>query len=161
MKRFLTASIISCCAVAHSASLADSKKVFSSGSWSVLRGTDSMTDKATCTGVYKKDYSKQLSADTLYISIRGGISSVTMRFDDEPPRGLRLATETEKGIDAITVNEAEFDKLLQSSRLRMRVSTLVSGIQDFDIDLRGLNDAVENIRSGCPEKSQPAGKKNG
>ncbi len=158
MKKLLTFALLAVSSISASANLAEDKKVFSSGNWAVLRGVDAMTDKVTCTGIYKKDYAKQLVADRLFVSVRGGISSVTLRFDDEPAQSLRLATDTEKNINSVIINDAHFDALIRSSRLRMQVLTLVSGVQNIDLDLKGIADAVENIRADCPDKA-PSKKK--
>lgn len=133
-----------------SASMKDAAKVFESGKWSVLRDIDKMTDKVSCTGVYGSDYGKQLTTDTLYIGISGGISSVTMRFDESPALPFRLGTKLEKEIRSLMLKSDEFQTALTAKRLRMQVGTLVSGIQDFDIDLTGLSDALDNIKQGCP-----------
>jgi hypothetical protein len=150
MKVWLSIALLLCLAGAASASLADAPTVFKAGNWSVLRDVDVMTDKTSCTGIYKEDPSIQLTADTLYIRVRGGLKSVTLRFGDQPAERLRLATEMEEKVDAIEISGNDFTKLLGSARLRVQSMTLVRGITNFDLDLAGLSAAVENIRQGCP-----------
>lgn len=131
--------------------LATEPVVFKSGNWSVRRGTDPMTDKVSCTGIYKDQLGIQLSREELYVTIRGGIEGVTLRFDDQPAERMRLARKVEKQVSAVEISGDEFRKLLGSNRLRIEVLTLVRGIQNLDLDLTGISDAVNNIRQGCPD----------
>jgi hypothetical protein len=147
---FLLLEGSSCCA----GSLANAPVVFKSGNWSVLRSTDAMTDKASCTGIYKDQVGIQLANDSLFISMQGGIQSVTLRFDDQPPERLRLGTEMEKELRSVRITGDEFRKLLGSSRLRVQVLTLLRGIEDRDLDLIGISEALANIRQGCPGAPQ-------
>lgn len=88
---------------ASAGSLKDAKTAFKSGNWKVLRSTDPMTDSTRCTGIYKENYGIQLVGDSLYVTIRGGIQSITLRFDENPPRGLRLAEKMEKDVGAVII----------------------------------------------------------
>lgn len=148
-KLLILTACMAMCGIAQ-AGLKDATKVFTAGNWTVLRDVDKMTDKVSCTGIYKNDFGKQLAQDGLYISIRGGISSVTLRFDDSPARGMRLPTQIEKDVRAVMLEGSEFDAAIASSRLRGQVLTLVSGLQEFDLDLTGIAEASANIKSGCP-----------
>jgi hypothetical protein len=138
------------------ADLKSATKVFEAGGWSVLRDVNMMTDKTDCTGIYKGNYKIQLSEDSLYISIGGGIESVTLRFGDEPPRSLRLAESLEKKVRAVIITGSDFESAMSSPRLRYQVGTLVSGIQQGEIDLTGARAANENIKAGCPAKGKSA-----
>lgn len=150
MKKALILTIGLIAGAAVQASLKDATKVLTVGNWTVLREVDKMTDKISCTGIYKQDYGKQLARDGLYITIRGGISSVTLRFDDQPARQLRIPTKMEKDIRAVMLEGEEFAAALASSRLRGQALTLVSGLQEFELDLSGIAEAVASIRSDCP-----------
>lgn len=144
--------------VATAESPAGAQVVFHSGNWSVLRSKDPMTDAVICTGIYKTQYTIQLNKGNLYVSIRGGIQSYRLRFDDEPAQPLNLASDSEKNINAIDIKDTDFDKLFTSKRLRVEVLTLVAGLVNIDLDLRGLREAYEDIKQDCPEGSavQPA-----
>jgi hypothetical protein len=147
---FLALVFLASAVPATSGSLADAPVVFRSGNWSVVRTTDPMTDAVSCTGIYKDDYAIQLSPSDLYIRVQGGIEGITLRFDDEAPRRLRLATEMEKKTDAVDISGADFTQLSSTRRLRVEVVTLVRGGQFSDIDLSGIREAQETIRLGCP-----------
>jgi len=138
------------CNTSVNAALDSDTEVFKSGNWRVLRSTDSMTDKAVCTGVYKDRYGIQLSETALYIRVSGGIESIKLRFDSAEPQSLKPAREIEKKIRSIVIEGSDFAQLKNSSRLRVQIGTLVSGVVDEDIDLNGFNDALANINSGCP-----------
>ncbi|MGL5679648.1 MAG: hypothetical protein ACRDC2_08595 [Plesiomonas shigelloides] len=151
MKLILRASVISILSLSSlaNAGLSDAPVVFKSGEWSVLRTTNQMTDEVSCTGVYKNEYGIQLTGDALYISIRGGLKGITLRFGDQPAESLRLATDIEKQVDAIMIQDNDFTKLMGSNRLRVQVLTVLGNLKNYDIDLSGISAAVENIRSGC------------
>lgn len=136
--------------IAFGADLAKAPVTFRSGNWKVLRTLDAMDDKVHCTGIYKEDYSIQLTDHSMYVSIRGGLESVTMRFDDKPAQSNRIAQRAEKEIDAIVIDGANFEALKNSSRLRIQALTLVRGIEEKDFDLTGITEAVQHIQSGCP-----------
>jgi hypothetical protein len=123
---------------------------FTAGNWKVLRSIDQMKDTVNCTGIYKDNYQTQLTRDTLYIGVQGGLESVTLRFRDKPARSFRLAEKMEKEIRSIIISGSDFSELLESDRLRFQASTLVSGIKTDDLDLTGIREAQESIRSGCP-----------
>lgn len=131
-------------------SLKDAQPVFKSGNWTILRSIDPMTDKINCTGIYKSNYGVQLVSDTLYINVRGGIKSITLRFGENPAQPLRLAQEIEKAADAVVIDGNDFSQTLQTNRLRVRVLTLVRGVLTEDLDTTGIQAAVKNIQSGCP-----------
>jgi hypothetical protein len=132
------------------ASLKDAEVAFTSGNWKVLRYLDSMKDTVVCTGIYKEKYGVQLTSNTLYVSVRGGLQSVTLRFSDKPARRLRLPEEMEKKIGSIIISGSDFSELVESDRLRVEASTLVSGIANEDLDLTGIKEALESVKSGCP-----------
>ena len=132
------------------AGLNDGVKVFSSGKWTVLRDVDKMSDKVVCTGVQNADYSVQLSRNSLYVVVKGGISTVLARFDDAPPLPYRGAEGVEKSVGAVIFRANTLSLALSSKRLRLQVATLVSGIAEIDIDLTGIDAAMQNINEDCP-----------
>ena len=138
------------------AGLKDAQVAFKSGNWKVLRSIDSMKDTVDCTGIYKDNYGVQLTNDTLFVSVKGGLQSVTLRFGDKPARSLRLAEKMEKDIRSIIISGTDFSELLESDRLRIQASTLVSGIANEDFDLSGIKDALESIRANCPIQTSAA-----
>ncbi len=135
-------------------SLKNATVAFRAGDWKVLRTVDPMKDTTNCTGIYKENYAVQLTSDTLFIGIQGGIESVTLRFGEKPARGLRLAQEMEKKIRSIVITGSDFSELTGSGRLRYQASTLVSGIKSDEIQLAGFEEALANIRSGCPLQAE-------
>jgi hypothetical protein len=136
------------------ADLKDAQVAFKSGNWKVLRSIDSMKDTVDCTGIYKENYGVQLTNDTLYVSVKGGVESVTLRFGNKPARSLRLAEKLEKNIRSIIISGTDFSELLESDRLRIQASTLVRGIANEDFDLSGIKDALDSIRANCPTQAR-------
>lgn len=131
----------------------DAKLAFKAGNWSVYRSIDPMKDTVDCTGVYKENYGIQLTDNTLFVSVEGGLKSVTLRFGDKPARDLRLASSMEKRVGSIIISGQDFAELLESQRLRVQASTLIRGLANEDLDLSGLSEAVENIKAECPVQS--------
>ena len=109
-----------------------------------------MKDTIDCTGIYKDNYGVQLSSDTMFVSIKGGLETVTLRFGDKPARPMRLAEKIEKNIRSIIISGSDFSELMESDRLRIQASTLISGIANEDFDLSGIKDALESIKTSCP-----------
>lgn len=132
------------------ASMKNAKVALISGSWKVLHDKDIMTDKTTCTGIYKDNYGVQLSDDILFIKVPGGIQSVTLRFGDEPAEPLRLPTKMEKEIGVIMIEGHEFKKLKSVSKLRYQSATLVKGVESGELDLTGFAEALKSIENKCP-----------
>jgi len=155
VKTLLVSTMFFTIALPASADLKNSAIAMKSGNWKVLRSLDSMTDKVQCTGIYKENYSIQLAQDELYISVSGGIQGVTLRFDEQAPLSMRLATKMEKDIRAVIISGTEFTQLTQSKRLRLQVPTLVSGLHNDDLDLSGLNEALQSISTNCPVVPPP------
>lgn len=141
------------------AAFKDAKLAFKSGNWSVYRSIDSMKDTVNCTGVYKENYGIQLTDDTLFITVKGGLESVTLRFGDKSAHDLRLATEMEKKVGSIIISGADFAELLDSNRLRVQASTLIRGLANEDLDLSGLSQAVSNIKAECPIQASAGGER--
>lgn len=113
--------------------------------YSVRRLTDRTIDEliGICKGI-------QLIKDMLFVSIKGGIETITLRFSDKPARSLRLPEEMEKKVRSIIISGSDFSELIESDRLRIMASTLINGIVNEDLDLSGIKDALESIRTGCP-----------
>ena len=136
--------------------LSEAPVVFRSADWSVLRVKNAMTDKVSCTGIYKKNYAVQLSETDLFVSYRGGLQSIKLRFDEDPPQHLRLASEVEKKLGSADIEGEDFERLRSSKRLRIEVLSLIRGLQYTDLDLTGFADAYANIKIGCPEAAGSA-----
>lgn len=155
LKSTLTSILFFIATAPANADLKNSAIAMKSGNWKVLRSLDAMTDKVQCTGIYKENYSIQLAQDELYVSVSGGIQGVTLRFDEQSPLSMRLATKMEKEIRSVIISGTEFTQLTQSKRLRLQVSTLVSGLHNDDLDLTGLNEALQSISTNCPVVPPP------
>lgn len=125
-------------------------KTLKVGNWSVERSIDNMTDKVICTGFHDSSRGVQLNDGELYVSVRGGLQGVKVRFGEKPVRPMRLVSESEKRIDAININGKDFIELLQEQRVRLEVLTIINGIKSEDLNLDGLQAALQHIRAGCP-----------
>lgn len=155
--KFLSIFLLAFSGFASAQSLGQSPTIGTFGNWRVVRSVNQMTDKATCTGLLQASAefdSVQLSQDSLYIKIRGGLQGVTLRFDEQQPRKMRLATKTEKAIRSIEIMDEEFNAVQESTRLRFSVLTLVAGIVEGSLDVTGIKDAQKAlVDCGPPSKS--------
>jgi hypothetical protein len=146
-------------ALTHSASnaagLKEATVALTVGNWKVLRNLDPMNDSVSCTGLYKTNNGIQLSRSEMYVSVKGGIQLITLRFDDSPAESSRLPEKMEKDVRAIIIDGADFNKLQESKRLRVQTLTLVSGIVSEDLDLTGLQEALASIKADCPVQAAP------
>lgn len=137
-----------------SANLSTQPVVYRSGVWEVRKSVDPMTDKVTCTGVYGKEFGYQVTDDSLFLRVRGGVKSVTLRYGNNQPERLRLPSSMEEKMNFIILEGGEFRKLLSVNRLRTQALTYIRGIDSKDINITGINDVVTFIKSGC--KSTPS-----
>ena len=156
MKRTSLLLFVSAFAAAHTvaaAGLANEPVVFRSGKWEVRRGQDAMTDQISCTGIHSSGPRVQLSDRGFYVGIQGGVRGVTVRYDNDPPQQMRLATEMEKKVRAVIFDGADFDRVQNAKRVRIQVMTVLDQVAESDIDLTGIDQALQNIRSGCPVQS--------
>jgi hypothetical protein len=149
---FTLCALTACSAHAQSSASATAAKVLAmrAGPWSVMRAVDPMTDRPDCIGIYKDSYDVQLSKTSMYVRVQGGIQLVTMRFGDEAAKPGRLPTKMEKDVRAVILQPMEFEEMRAQQRLRMTVLTMVSGVQSFDINGPGIEDAIASIASDCP-----------
>jgi hypothetical protein len=136
--------------------LKDAKPTLKAGNWTVLRSIDTMTDKISCTGIYKANYGIQLSRDKLFIKFAGGIQSVTLRFGEDPPQSLRLPQDMEKKLNSVIIEGNEFRQATETARLRIQVLTLIRGVATEDLDTTGIQTAAEHIQAGCPQEVEGA-----
>jgi hypothetical protein len=139
------------------AALPKPPKKFSSHAWVMDESTNAMTDKKECTALYKNEWTIQGTENNLYVSLkgRGGVSSYTVRIDDEPAKSMQLATQSEKGMSTIIL-QPYFESLYNATRLRIQVLTLLRGIVNEDIDMTGFKDAVDYIRNSCSPENKAA-----
>ena len=134
--------------------LSKAQIISKTGDWRVTKVIDSMTDKASCTGLYKNNFDIQLSENKLYIDMRskGSVDGFSFRIDDDQPI-TQLPTEIEKNIGIVRIggetneDKAAFSRLLQGNRLRVRVLTLLGSDENYDISLNGFNESYAVITS--------------
>jgi hypothetical protein len=118
------------------------------GNWRIKKDADQMSDQPSCLAFLDRNSQVQLYHDTFFIGLRGrgGIQSITLRFDDKPAQPMRIPSRIEKELSSINFTRSEFDELQRSKRLRVEVSTVLNHIWRDDIDLNGHLDALEQLR---------------
>jgi hypothetical protein len=117
--------------------------------WKINKLVDSMSDAVTCIAYYRDNKAIQLTAGSLAISYRGrgGVSMGTWRIDDNAPL-QRLATDTEKSVGAFFWEGSELARVLSGSRLRVQMFTILSTIQQDDLDTTGIATVWQALREG-------------
>jgi hypothetical protein len=130
--------------------LKEEGEVFRSASWHVVQKLDAMTDKKSCTALYKNAWTVQGTAENLYVSLRGrgGVKAYTLRIDDAPADAFQMASPTEKELSAVVLKPS-FDRIYGGNRVRLQIGTILGGILVEDIDLKGFRESVDYIRSNC------------
>jgi hypothetical protein len=125
-------------------------EVFKAGSWHVAQKLDAMTDKKSCTALYQGAWTIQGTTDTLYVSLsgRGGVKAYWLRIDDEPADELRLASDIERKISAADLGHS-FNRIINSKRVRLQVSTILSTLLVEDINMAGFKEAVDYMKANC------------
>ena len=141
------------CPTPYAAQQGDGQYTAIIGNWRMLRSVDAMTDEIHCTGVYKYNYDIQLNKETLLVTVRGGIETVTMRFGDKPARSLRIAKFLERKLGFVIIDEYDFSEVVNSYRLRLQTSNPSGEIANEDLNLMGIREALENIKAGCPRRN--------
>lgn len=141
-------ALVSATLVAH-AGLEDAPTVFQLGKWKVLRNVDSMTDKASCTGIYDENYGVQLSKNALYLKPQGGVQGFSLRFGNSPANSMSRASDMERQLGVVVIDKKNFNRLLRSNRLRAEVLTFSGDLLGFDFDLRGINESLDYVRNRC------------
>ena len=142
--------------------LSNAQTISKTGDWRVTRVIDNMTDKASCTGLYKNNFDIQLSENKLYIDMRGkgSVDGFTFRIDDDQPI-TQLPTKIEQNIGVVRIggetndDKIAFSRLLKGNRLRVRVLTLLGSAEDYDISLNGFSESYAVITgSDCGSTQQ-------
>jgi hypothetical protein len=148
--------IIACCVqlVFHAlpASANFGEPIAISGNWTVRRTFHAITDEPSCVAIYKDRFEIQLDENDLFVSLRGpgGVSSVVLRFDDQPAKESRPASETEKKVRAANLRGREFEELMSSKRLRVQIRTTADTTIEEDLDLNGVKEVHgEFMSSQC------------
>jgi hypothetical protein len=108
------------------------------GHWKILRSKNPMSDKISCTAMYKDGGRIQLSLETLYIGFRGhgGVESYQIRIDERPAAQFKLADHMEKALSSIMLPVTQ--ELLSASRVRVSGLTVLQGSIELDLDLKGI-----------------------
>jgi hypothetical protein len=145
MKKLIITLFLTLCSSAYAGQ--NDKAVFKSSDWTVYQSKDAMTDKASCTAIYKDSWIIQGTADKFFISLRGrgGVKAYTVRVDDFPPDSMIIATRMERDVGA-AILESQFYRIYYAKQLRVRILTILDTSITEDIDLTGFKDSVDYIK---------------
>ena len=144
------ASVAPVAAVAPVPKPAKPGEAFKTGNWTVNQKLDAMTDKKTCTALYRGEWAVQGTADSFYIGLsgRGGVRAYKLRIDDSSPDELRLASDLEKKISAADLSYS-FGRIYDAKRVRVQITTILNSVVVEDIDMTGFKEAVDFMKSNC------------
>jgi hypothetical protein len=131
--------------------IGDLKVVAREGAWELRYGKDNFSDKTTCVIVLSSDAAIQVSPGSFYINYRGrgGLDGFRYRLDDAPESGMQLPTRIQKQTSMIIFEGITFERILNATRLRVQTLTLVAGLKNEDINLRGLASLYQRMDEFC------------
>jgi hypothetical protein len=113
--------------------------------WTIKKFTDQMTDKVDCVGCFRGDIRYQLNRNAFHIGVVGVPKGVTFRFGEKPPRSIRIVSDIERQIRAVSLEGSDFDELLSAGRLRYSVLTYGNSLVEDDLKLDGIHEALKTI----------------
>ena len=122
------------------------------GIWELRHVKDEFTDEKSCVIVVIANYDIRVSTSRLFInySTHGGAQGYQFRIDDGPVSGMQLPSEVDRRMGVIELEGRTFDKLLRAKRLRVQTLTLISGLENADINLVGLAELYLDMQKLCP-----------
>lgn len=114
--------------------------------WTVIKRTDTMTDKVSCGAVNAKHGNVVLSKDRIVVSMftQGGIAASMYRFDKD------RATDFVSPLPSDGSNMwwmGDMERLANSNRLQVRIKPILGNFLDFDIDLSEVRKVLEIMES--------------
>ena len=112
------------------------------GNWTILRSTDSMTDKISCMAALKKGAEVQLVSNVMFVGVSGGPRSFLFRIDDKPSSDTILVDAISARIGAIRLNGSIFDDISKGKRLRLQVLT-AREVANMDLNIEGISEALK------------------
>lgn len=120
------------------------------GNWKVIKTEDSFSGEFKCVGHYKHNSRTYLEKDHLSMvtTDQYTLEDVTIRYGEDPPRRTRKATGMETRFGVVVLKGKEFSELMKHNRVRTRVTLFRSSTEE-DVNLTGIQDAVEIMRNGC------------
>ena len=128
-------------------------KVTTDHGWVLYRWNDSMTDKITCSLTPVGKPYAHFSKRGFMVSYkqRGGVQGYKYRLDDRPAAEYRLAEGLEEDSDTVIFAANDFNSLLEASRLRLVVRTVLGETSNDDFDLTGMHGLFAKMRQECPD----------
>jgi hypothetical protein len=149
----LAASLVSAVpAVIAQPQFRSNETVFQSGNWFVVRSSKPGSEQSACTGFYKSKTSVQLGPDSLLFQVPGRMDSIALQFG-KAVLPVRAPRTIENEVGAVVVTGAEFELARRSRTLELKVATS-TGHPWWSISLKGMSEAVDNIKAGCPAVSR-------
>lgn len=136
-----------------------------SGDWQLTRSRSGFDDRVSCQVTNSRNRWVSYDPEGLMIIYRGrgGIQGARYRVNDGPASEMILPTRAEQEVGFITFRGIHSVTILQGTRLRVQGLTLLQGLAEDDINLRGLRDLANRLtecQSGAlrPPTSPPAGR---
>ena len=150
----IAALVLACAGVSAGTAERPNQPVYRSGPWFVVRSVRDGGNVVACTGFYRANRRIQLSKDMLAVKTGEDVNSVAVGFDDGPLGAARPLTAGEKDLKAIAFTGDDFAKLAHSSKLRIDMET-PQGVMRNELELKGIEGALDNIDKGCPVPADP------
>lgn len=137
--------------------IAHMKPIDTIGKWQLRKGVDGFTDQVDCVIVLDGDGNHQATNHIFYIhnQKKGRILGYRLRFDDQPPSNIRLASAIEAATNAIDLNWFDLGALKSAERLRVEILTKAQHgdpiVSTLDLEVKGYAAIRDSWAThGCP-----------
>jgi hypothetical protein len=111
--------------------------------WAIYRDFDPMGGTAVCTAYYKGDKSVQLNKGAIAFALnqKTGVTGYQLRWDENP-----VGETIQPGSSAFLLTDADFARLQNSKRLRVRVTTSNAPV-NYDLDLKSVSQVITALKA--------------
>lgn len=108
--------------------------------WTIIKTTDPMSDVTSCVALYDQNNNVRMRAQMLSIWMkgRGGVEAYQVRYDKEPPS---IFADRMPSDSADYWWTGDMNRVLESSKLLVRIKPIIGSIVDQEINLRGAKAA--------------------
>ncbi|PZR93473.1 MAG: hypothetical protein DI537_10145 [Stutzerimonas stutzeri] len=112
---------------------------------------DGFSDERRCVVLYDGDADIQFSRGILALGFNryGGLKDYQIRIDDGPIIEMS-PSDFDKDNGLVILEDDQLQKILDSKRLRVRVTTAREGVKQRDLDMTGLKEIRDRFVAECP-----------
>lgn len=121
------------------------------GNWSVEKYTNNMTDEVKCTAFLKTNRNVQMTNNTLYVRVQGGVEGYQVRFGNMVAEPIRLPDDETDARLGLVALHSFIGKALETQRIRLSIIRTIGDPVELDLNTKGITESMSFIRNECPE----------